>query len=61
MILKQKHRGSNDEGIFSHNSTALGFVRLSILDLSIAGHHLSIMQRVDIPWYLMAKFSIILS
>ncbi len=38
MMLKQKHRGPNDEGIFSHNSTALGFVRLSILDLSIAGH-----------------------
>jgi len=38
MMYKQKHRGPNDEGIFSHNSIALGFVRLSILDLSIAGH-----------------------
>lgn len=33
-----KHRGPNDEGIFLDQNVGLGFVRLSILDLSILGH-----------------------
>lgn len=38
MMQKMKHRGPNDEGSFFHNAVGLGFVRLSILDLSPAGH-----------------------
>jgi asparagine synthase (glutamine-hydrolysing) len=38
MMQKMKHRGPNDEGTFFHQSVGLGFVRLSILDLSAAGH-----------------------
>lgn len=38
MMQKQKHRGPNDEGTFLHQSMGFGFVRLSILDLSSAGH-----------------------
>ncbi len=38
MMQKMKHRGPDDEGIFIENNIGLGFVRLSILDLSIAGH-----------------------
>jgi asparagine synthase (glutamine-hydrolysing) len=33
-----KHRGPNDEGVLIEENTGLGFVRLSILDLSPAGH-----------------------
>jgi asparagine synthase (glutamine-hydrolysing) len=32
------HRGPDDEGFYIHNNFALGHRRLSILDLSIAGH-----------------------
>jgi asparagine synthase (glutamine-hydrolysing) len=38
MMLKMKHRGPDDEGVFIDNNIGLGFVRLSILDLSPAGH-----------------------
>lgn len=38
MMQKMKHRGPDDEGIFIDNNVGLGFVRLSILDLSPAGH-----------------------
>jgi asparagine synthase (glutamine-hydrolysing) len=38
MMCQIKHRGPDDEGIFIENSIGLGFVRLSILDLSAAGH-----------------------
>ena len=38
MMLKIKHRGPDDEGSFFSSSIALGFVRLSILDLTIQGH-----------------------
>lgn len=38
MMEKQKHRGPDDEGIFIDNNVGLGFVRLSIIDLSISGH-----------------------
>ncbi len=38
MMKKMKHRGPDDEGIFIEKNIGLGFVRLSILDLSIAGH-----------------------
>lgn len=38
MMKKMKHRGPDDEGIFIEDNIGLGFVRLSILDLTIAGH-----------------------
>lgn len=38
MMKTMKHRGPDDEGVFIDNNVGLGFVRLSILDLSIAGH-----------------------
>lgn len=38
MMEKMKHRGPDDEGVYIDNNVGLGFVRLSILDLSPAGH-----------------------
>jgi asparagine synthase (glutamine-hydrolysing) len=38
MMRIQKHRGPDDEGVFVEDNVGLGFVRLSILDLSPAGH-----------------------
>ena len=38
LMRKMKHRGPDDEGIFIDNNVGLGFLRLSILDLSQAGH-----------------------
>lgn len=38
MMDAMKHRGPDDEGIFTDNNTALGFVRLKIIDLSPNGH-----------------------
>jgi asparagine synthase (glutamine-hydrolysing) len=38
MMEIQKHRGPDDEGVFLEDKVGLGFVRLSILDLSTAGH-----------------------
>lgn len=38
MNLAQKHRGPDDEGIFLDGPVGLGHVRLSILDLTSAGH-----------------------
>jgi asparagine synthase (glutamine-hydrolysing) len=38
MMQKMKHRGPDDEGVFIEESIGLGFVRLSILDLSLSGH-----------------------
>lgn len=38
MMRAMKHRGPNDEGWFAEDGIGLGFVRLSILDLSPAGH-----------------------
>ena len=38
MMKKIKHRGPNDEGTFIEDGVGLGFVRLSILDLSEGGH-----------------------
>lgn len=38
MMRVQKHRGPDDEGAFVENNVGFGFVRLSILDLSPAGH-----------------------
>jgi len=38
MMDKMKHRGPDDDGLFVNNNIGLGFVRLSILDLSEAGH-----------------------
>ena len=38
MMNAVKHRGPDDEGIFIDKNIGLGFVRLSIIDLSRAGH-----------------------
>ncbi len=38
MIKAMKHRGPNDNGTFFEDGVGLGFVRLSIIDLSPAGH-----------------------
>jgi asparagine synthase (glutamine-hydrolysing) len=38
MMAAMKHRGPDDEGEFIENNIGLGFVRLSILDLSPSGH-----------------------
>lgn len=38
MMKSMKHRGPDDEGLFIKDHTGLGFVRLSIIDLTLAGH-----------------------
>lgn len=38
MMNSQRHRGPDDEGFFVEENVGFGFVRLSILDLSSAGH-----------------------
>ena len=38
MMRAMKHRGPDDEGTFQEDNIALGFVRLSIIDLTSAGH-----------------------
>lgn len=38
MMKRQKHRGPDDEGVFIEKKIGLGFVRLSILDLTDSGH-----------------------
>lgn len=38
MMARMKHRGPDDEGVFIDGKVGLGFVRLSILDLSPLGH-----------------------
>lgn len=38
MMHFQKHRGPDDEGILVDKNVGMGFVRLSILDLTYAGH-----------------------
>jgi asparagine synthase (glutamine-hydrolysing) len=38
MIHTMKHRGPDDEGVFIDGNVGLGFVRLSIIDLSMSGH-----------------------
>lgn len=38
MMKRMKHRGPNDEGVFVDGPIGLGHVRLSIIDLSSAGH-----------------------
>ena len=38
MMQIMKHRGPDDEGVFIKENIGFGFVRLSILDLSLAGH-----------------------
>jgi asparagine synthase (glutamine-hydrolysing) len=38
MMSIMKHRGPDDEGVFIEENVGLGFVRLSIIDLSPAGH-----------------------
>lgn len=38
MMKNMKHRGPDDEGVYIHDDFGLGHVRLSIIDLSKAGH-----------------------
>ncbi len=38
MMSEMKHRGPDDDGTFTEKNLGLGFVRLSIIDLSAAGH-----------------------
>ena len=38
MMRIMKHRGPDDDGVYIKENIGFGFVRLSILDLSIAGH-----------------------
>lgn len=38
MMQIQKHRGPDDDGVFIENNIGFGYVRLSIIDLSNAGH-----------------------
>jgi len=38
MMRTMKHRGPDDEGVFHEGNVNLGFVRLSIIDLTKAGH-----------------------
>ena len=38
MLDRQKHRGPDDRGIWTHHGMGLGLDRLSILDLSAHGH-----------------------
>lgn len=38
MMQVMKHRGPDDDGVFIDNNVGFGFVRLSILDLSLSGH-----------------------
>lgn len=38
MMKEIKHRGPDDEGVYVNGNVGLGFVRLSILDLSEKGH-----------------------
>ncbi len=38
MMKRMRHRGPDDYGRFTENGLGLGFVRLSIIDLSEAGH-----------------------
>lgn len=38
MMQLMKHRGPDDEGVFIDKNIGLGFVRLSVIDLSSAGH-----------------------
>lgn len=44
MMFAMKHRGPDDEGVFLKNNVGLGFVRLSILDLSSSGHQPMVSQ-----------------
>jgi asparagine synthase (glutamine-hydrolysing) len=38
MLARMRHRGPNDQGVFSAGDLTLGMVRLSILDVSDDGH-----------------------
>lgn len=38
MMQLMKHRGPDDDGVFLEGNVGLGFVRLSVIDLSPAGH-----------------------
>lgn len=47
MMRLQKHRGPDNEGVFIEDNVGLGFVRLSILDLSPAGNQPMFYGRSD--------------
>ena len=38
MMDVMRHRGPNDDGTFMKDNIGIGFVRLSIIDLSMTGH-----------------------
>lgn len=38
MMIEIKHRGPDDDGLYINDNIGLGFVRLSIIDLSKSGH-----------------------
>jgi len=38
MMQAMKHRGPDDDGVFIDDNVGLGFVRLSIIDLTVSGH-----------------------
>jgi asparagine synthase (glutamine-hydrolysing) len=44
MMHIMKHRGPDDEGVFVEDNVGLGFVRLSIIDLTPAGHQPMVSQ-----------------
>lgn len=47
MMQTMKHRGPDDEGVFIEKNIGLGFVRLSIIDLTQAGHQPMVSQNGD--------------
>ena len=38
MMQEMKHRGPDDKGTYIDDNIGFGFVRLSIIDLSVKGH-----------------------
>lgn len=44
MMKTMKHRGPDDDGVYIKDNIGLGFVRLSILDLTSAGHQPMVSQ-----------------
>ena len=61
MISKLEHRGPDSSGIWRDESTNLvfGHKRLSILDLSSAGHQACNLNLADMSLHTMEKFIII--
>jgi len=55
MMLRMKHRGPDDEGTFVKDNIGLGFVRLSIIDLSAGGHQPKFSHDGAWCWFSMVK------